>query len=56
MTTDAEIEATRTKEITDTVDQIRRLLIDFEIETKRRTLIQLDRWVNYEESMHAEQQ
>jgi hypothetical protein len=53
MATTAEIEARREREAEDLVAKIMRLMADSEVETKRRVLTELDRWVSYEESTHA---
>ena len=40
-------------EIMNTVDQVRRMLLDYKVEEKRLVLVELDRWISLEESTHA---
>jgi hypothetical protein len=49
-------EAKREREVTDAVDQIRRLLIDCTVQEKRLVLIEVDKWVSLEEASDQTQQ
>lgn len=53
MTTEAEFEAKRAAEIEDVVARTMRAMVDMVVEDKRRTVIELDRWVSMEEASHA---
>ena len=53
MSTDAEIEAKRKREIEDIVAKTMRSMADCTVEDKRRVVEEVDRLVSYEESTHA---
>ncbi len=46
----------RAIEIMNTVDQVRRMLLDMTVEEKRLVMTELDRWISMEEASHVPQQ